>query len=420
MPDDAILHFFEERKKNWLSKAIKATMSEQEISEQQQLCETVFSLAEWLPKAAKKAGQISMATHPCTFSHPSARKNKNGYVTPILASKAYAADGFIRTGNSAVETDALGNAAALDVYKFLNLTLADGQTLLQHIIDDSTSARELLQIPTSAYEDLKQGFLAILGSDSDLVTSSKIKQVYFPVDSGYHQLSLLTHSGMVYALRKRIDAIRFAEDIKQQRQLRRENLYSSTGYKEIYDITEIAYGGSKPQNISVLNNQNSGRAYLLSSQPPHIKNQTIRFPRSDVFKKSLSHYDCRAYFQRLHTIFLTKKGGKIPLKTLQKARDKVLNEILDYVLETSWGWRSVSAQQFYPESSQLPAAQQIWLCDTFLEKRQKEDKWLQEICEDLILWLERGYMETDNAFSLGMAEKKFFKEWLAQQQEVLR
>jgi CRISPR-associated protein Csy1 len=36
----------------------------------------------------------------------------------------------------------------------------------------------------------------------------------------------------------------------------------------ILNLTKIGYGGTKPQNISVLNNQNGGIAYLLSSMPP--------------------------------------------------------------------------------------------------------------------------------------------------------
>ncbi|MEX6067038.1 type I-F CRISPR-associated protein Csy1 [Providencia hangzhouensis] len=31
-----------------------------------------------MPSAAKRAGQISLSTHPCTFSHPSSRKTKTG------------------------------------------------------------------------------------------------------------------------------------------------------------------------------------------------------------------------------------------------------------------------------------------------------------------------------------------------------
>ncbi len=421
MPDKAITEFFEDRKQAWLKKSISASMSEQEVAEQQEICDILFSTAEWLPKAAKRAGQISMATHPCTFSHPSARKNKNGYVTPVIASAEYAADGFVRSGNVQAETDALGNAAALDVFKFLNLVLEDGETLIQHIADDSPKAKTLLDIPTADYSTMKLGFLAMRDAGIEVVTSSKIKQVYFPIEVGYHQLSLLTNSGMVYALRQRVDQLRFSEQVKQQRELRRKNEFSETGYTEIYDITTIGYGGTKPQNISVLNNKNGGKAHLLSSQPPQIKTRDIQFPTTDVFKKRLSHYYCRDHFKRLHKVFLARKDGSIPLEKLRKARDKILNDILDYLLETSWSWRAVSNEQFRDETSHLPEAQQVWLCEQFKEKRQKDQGWLDDICLDIAKWLERGYMASDeHALNLGPAERTFFTEWLEQQQEVLR
>ena len=73
MLDPAIQNYFSERKEAWLKKNTKAAMQEHELQELEQLSEQKFSLNEWLPNAAKRAGQISMSTHPCTFSHPSAK-----------------------------------------------------------------------------------------------------------------------------------------------------------------------------------------------------------------------------------------------------------------------------------------------------------------------------------------------------------
>ena len=81
MPDPAIREFFAERKETGLKKTVKASMTEDEVAAAEQECNTLFSSEVWLPSAAKRAGQIRIPTHPCTFSHPSARKNKNGYVT---------------------------------------------------------------------------------------------------------------------------------------------------------------------------------------------------------------------------------------------------------------------------------------------------------------------------------------------------
>ena len=123
MLDPAITDFFEDRKSAWLKKNIKSSMSDMLVKEKEAECETVFSFQQWLPNAAKRAGQISISTHPCTFSHPSSRKNKNGYATSVIANGSKKNDGFLRSGNVDVAADALGNAAALDVYKFLMLVM---------------------------------------------------------------------------------------------------------------------------------------------------------------------------------------------------------------------------------------------------------------------------------------------------------
>ena len=198
MQDSAIDAFFEERKAAWLKKNLSTSMSELEVKEKEHECDSVFALKNWLPNAAKRAGQMSISTHPCTFSHPSARKNKNGYASAVIASSESKNDGFLRTGNVAVAADALGNAAALDVYKFLTLITDDGQSVLQHLEQDSELAQVLLTLPNvdeeHSYQALKQGFLAMSATDDEVITSSKIKQVYFPVskqqgETDYHQLS---------------------------------------------------------------------------------------------------------------------------------------------------------------------------------------------------------------------------------------
>ena len=182
--------------------------------------------------------------------------------------------------------------------------MADGESLLSHIQQDSEFAIELLSIPSHSYQELKAGFMAMIESQADNITSSKIKQVYFPVEEGYHQLSLLTASGVVFELRKRIDTLRFSEQSKAARACQREETFYEGGYKQLNNITTIAYGGTKPQNISVLNNQNGGKAHLLLSTPPVLKQRDISFPRVDFFSQSTTPFNYRSIFNSLHNICL--------------------------------------------------------------------------------------------------------------------
>lgn len=422
MLDPAIDAFFAERKEGWLKKNVKASMSESELQKLQQECEGVFALSQWLPNAAKRAGQISLSTHPCTFSHPSSRKNKNGYVTAILAETEHSNDGFLRSGNVAVETDALGNAAALDVYKFLTLKLQDNKTLLAHIQDETDLAKSVLEQGDESYQLLRDGFLEMASTDDSIITSSKIKQVYFPVwkeDVEYHLLSPLTPSGLVFELRQRIDTIRFSEQTKTLRDLKRNGEYSEVGYKEIYDLTTIGYGGTKPQNISVLNTQNAGKAHLLSSLPPKITQRTLRIPTTDFFSNTLNPWQVKETleaFQRL--ISLPKE-----LRNSQfiEYRDRRIQEYMDYIMLRMWGVRCELERADARLPAGLPKEQQIWLFPN-QQVRDDSDEWLSVIINAITRNFLSHYKKVvgKKATSLGNEEFAAIEELITKNKELLR
>ncbi|ELH4233498.1 type I-F CRISPR-associated protein Csy1 [Vibrio fluvialis] len=388
MIDPAITAFFAERKEAWLKKNISAAMSDAEVLEKQQECEQNFLLDNWLPDAAKRAGQISVASHPCTFSHPSARKNKNGYVSSIIAKNKPRIDGFLRSGNVSVEQDALGNAAALDVYKFLSLEMSDQRSLLVHIEQESDLARQLLDIPSCEYQALRDGFLKMIDSDQASVSSSKIKQVYFPIADGeYHLLSLLTHSGHLFELRKRLDALRFGDAVKEARECKKTNHFHPAGYQEIFGLTTIGFGGTKPQNISVLNNQNAGKAHLLVSIPPELTPRDIRLPRTDFFKESFTAWQAKEVLEALHRLFQTDYNNV----NLRDGRDYRIQQYVDLVIEKMWQVRLFLEAYSGELSSALPLEQKIWLYPEFADLRHQEDEWLDKIIRHIARGLINHY-----------------------------
>lgn len=421
MLDPAIEAFFAERKEGWLKKKIKPDMSEEQRRQIEMECEAEFSLEKWLQNAAKRAGQISISTHPCTFSHPSARKNKNGYATSIIARPPRNPDGYVRTGNVEAQADALGNAASLDVHKFLSLVTEDGASVLEHIQQDSELGRTLLDIQSQSYDELKAGFMAMVQPDNTPVTSSKIKQVYFPVNKDYHQLSILSNSGMIFELRKRIGALRFSDGVKEGRELRRNNDYSELGYSEIYNIATIGYGGTKPQNVSVLNNQHGGKAHLLLSVPPLLEQRETRFPTKDFFTQSLRYYDCRDILERLDKVFKIERDGQIPLENIRKGRDRCLGDMLDVILQKMMALRAASNQQYWPETSKLPAWQKVWLCEQHKDKRRQENGWLNTLCDHISRWVASVYKNSiKHPIMLGEAERQYIKDYIDENKEVLR
>ncbi len=431
--DKAITAFFVERKAAWLKKNITSSMSDIEVREKEMECEHLFSLRQWLPNAANRAGQMSISTHPCTFSHPSARKNKNGYVSSVIADSQQSNDGFLRSGNVEVVADALGNAAALDVYKFLTLVVEDGQTLIQHLEQDTELALSLFTLENAdedqGYHALKQGFLAMMLPDSEMVTSSKIKQVFFPVTkkathsslgrTAYHQLSILTASGIVFELKKRLDSLRFGDDVKTAREKRKNNEPHS-GYCEIYNLTTIGYGGTKPQNISVLNNQNGGKSHLLMCVPPTLKHREIHFPNSDFFSQTVNYFQCKHQFFQLHKLYKRDDNNM----HIRAERDEYYQSVIDHIIEKMWQVRGVAGEQYNPISNQLSASQKTWLCEQEEMKtlRESTDDWLNDITDSITTFLFHGYEKIlgKKAIKFGDGEYKHMQNLVLSNKGALR
>jgi len=389
--NEIVSKFFDKRKEAWIKKNLKSSMEEDEVLELHEKSAIEFSREVWLPNASKRARQISISTHPCTFSHPSARKNKNGYVTSVIAEVEKREDGFLRTGNVEVQSDALGNAAALDVHKFLTLSMSDGKQLIEHIKEETPLALSLLNIKNKDYNELRDEFLAMVSNSTESVTSSKIKQVYFPIDDSYHQLSILTNSGMVFELRKRLNKIRFGEDedekkhLKLLRDKRRNSEFSEDGYREIFGLTTIGYGGTKPQNISVLNNQNGGKAQLLNSMPPLLEKRDIHFPKVDFFRNSISIWEFKSTFYSLHYLYQREVNNM----EIRDDRDAYYGEIIDKIIERMYAVREVSIEQYYEKSSKLKHYQKIWLIESEVHKkeREKDDEWLEKLLKEIARWI---------------------------------
>ncbi len=420
MLDPAIEGFFAERKEAWLKKQLKANMNEQEKLEKELECQEIFALPNWLPNAAKRAGQISISTHPCTFSHPSARKNKNDYVTSVIAQAEKREDGFLRSGNVDSDPDALGNAAALDVYKFLTLAMTDGQNLLTHIEQETPLAQGLLQQKGCEYQALRSGFLKMVETDVNAVTSSKIKQVYFPLENGeYHLLSILTPSGLLFDLRKRLDALRFSEETKEAREHRRSNKFLDRRFSEIYGLTTIGYGGTKPQNISVLNNQNAGKAHLLLSVPPEMTPRNVRNPHNDFFKDTLNPWAVKEVFEAYHRLCAIDYNNK----KIRDGMQRRVQEYIDYVVHKQWQLRLFFQQELGECSENLPHYQKVWLSEQYQQERDESDDWLDALITETARSFVSNYQKVigkSKAIKLGDDVLKALTKIVAENKEALR
>ena len=395
---ESIQNFLNERKELWLKDRLKKAENDSVISELQGQADDKFSLKEWLPDAAKRVTQLSMVSHPSKFSHPSAKTSS------VIAQAKQINDGYLRSGNVSYPLDVFGNAAAMDVFKFLSLPLTEKLTVLDGFERQEESLKTLLVGADLDFETLSTEFLKIKATDTSVKTDHLVKQVYFPIEQAeYHLLSVLTPSGLITRLKQSIDTIRFSEETKQAKELRRKNEHHEIGYADIFDLTITAYGGTQPQNVSVLNSQNAGRAYLLSSCPPVLEKRAIRLPKTDFFAQCLYRKNYQESFIQLHKFMQLDLNNDDIRTAIRNIIQFVIDQILvlasktrEYSVE---GW---SNQDYY---ASLPKLQRIWLDKIYQTERDEDSDWRDELSREIARWILRSYEKViSDAYKLGTGE----------------
>ena len=355
-------------------------------------------IKKFILNAAENAKNISYATHPCQFSHPRANSDKKFKVTPVWFCGNFSVDGYLRSGNvkSGFKFDMYGSASYNPIMAFLSLSMCNGKSVLENIKDNTNEGRELLSEIEKNIDELRNQFLDDTKKiDTDCVTSSQIKQVYFPISNGqYHLLSLLTPSILVYELKNRLSKL--IDDSKEKKEKIKKGEITSS-FQEIYNLMRIKYGGTKPQNISYLNSKNGGMTKLLLCLPPTIDEINVRLPKTDFFYDCLSSdysefgIDFKSDFKRLSQLMFYKNNSKIPSGKIRKYQNRCLEKIIKSIIEIMLLVRENLKD--IPES--LKSEQQIWLNKDENVRNEVANDWKSEIGNRMALWiilkLKKGY-----------------------------
>lgn len=383
---------FEKQQKE-LDKCIKKEDQEGQIKAQQELNivlqKASLELPEWLDNSSKRANQLSFTSHPPKFSHPDAR------IEAIIANCNQANDGLLRSGNVIVGLDVMGNAGSFDVDKFLHLVLNNNLTVLQNLEQDTKYIQE--QFDSDNFDEIRGNFLKIRKTGASSKSSSRIKQIYFPVGDDYHLLSLLTPSAIVYKLKQRInDNFQpFSEKNKQIKDDIGKVIKNKSEFfgnlENVWGLSAIGYGGTKPQVISVLNYKNYGTAYLLPSMPPTLKKRKTQPPKSNFFKTNIYLGDwLKQDFEFLKKVLSNKNNVKIRNK-----RDEVVINIMlqikveiDKVRNIDSGWSNSSIY------NELPKWQKILLDNQYSNIRsdnEQNQNFLNETKLEFSIWFSKVY-----------------------------
>lgn len=379
--------------------------------------ESDYSVLVWVANAAQRASQLSLVSHPAKFSHPDARS------TPVFITGERQADGFLRSGNAQAGQDVVGNAAALDVYAFLTLTLDDGQSVLEHFEAQSPTLKDLLGADEETFQHWRKAFLQIKASSEGNKTHPNVKQVYFPTEDGYHLLSVLYPSGLMTEHRERLRTMKFSEATKLARKARKEGEHHEQGFADISGMLTQHFGGTKPQNVSKLNSNNGGEAWLLPCIPPTLDSRYQRLPKTDFFKSLYSKDEnLQSLLKALHKFFAIEHYTNV---TIRKRRKRVMAQVFEWVLERAMRLQLQPAGWSTAQGFELPLAQQLWLDAAFLEQRDDHPTWQDDIAEAVIAWFIPTYNRSQTeAITLGAVEvnalQNEFSDYFREQKEFIQ
>jgi CRISPR-associated protein Csy1 len=228
----------------------------------------------------------------------------------------------------------VGNAAALDVAKLLQMRVEDGDSLLASLKRGDHSALAALTDDANQLNEWIAGFSRALSPGAP--ASHKLaKQGYFPAGDGYHLLSPLFATSLVHAMHQKMVALRFGDEVKAIWKARREKTWHPTPLTLFPNSAEMHFGGTKPQNISYLNSVRGGRIWLLSCQPPQWK-RSEKPPTNlrSIFRPG-DQFDRRANSAiQLLASLLTKAGDYTNFR-IREARDGYINELISVSLNST-------------------------------------------------------------------------------------
>jgi CRISPR-associated protein Csy1 len=229
-----------------------------------------YEYGTWLADAARRVGQIQAVTHVLKATHPDARGSSLHVAPAKLPQRTEM--GTHSLGERFAE-DVVGNAAALDVFKFLKIEV-EGRRLLDWMQANDADVLAALHEDGAVAANWANAFRGLVRSGAQPASHQAAKQIYWLVgeepddDAQYHLLQPLFSSSLAHAVHADIQDARFAESNTQARQAFRAREAHEGGYRDYRNLVARKLGGTKPQNISQLNSERGGVNYLLASLPP--------------------------------------------------------------------------------------------------------------------------------------------------------
>lgn len=414
-----------EKERKQLSSPDEQQILEQKFLTEKNAIKEKFTPHKWLDDAARRASQLTFATHPVKFTSPLIKKATSCYCHDTSTTDAHSNDYITTRSLSNPKLDvAVDNAAALDVAALLRLE-HDGKSLLAYIKENNPEPLKPFSKNEKQIQIWLGGFRKTLESDN--VSSHKYaKQIYFPIaNKRYHLISPLFSSSLAQGIHERIAHYKYSEDAKTTRKARKENQYHPGTTVDFPNTAIQSMGGSKPQNVSQLNSLRGGRVTLFSSAPPTWESQS-KPPLNTKTVFSYYHFGAKAWpvIKQLRN-YLDTKVDRGSNRFIRKTRERFIDQVIDLLIQysaqihnikESAGWSAL------PEC-RLNQAEQLWLDpyrndDDFQAERNLND-WQPKVTENFAFWLNRE-LNKARKLTLGDIEHQEWKSLLSKKLQLLR
>jgi CRISPR-associated protein Csy1 len=360
-----------------------------------------FHFETWLSDAARRVSQIQLVTHSLKAIHPDA-KGSNLYAPP----ESLKAGGLVGTHSlgKSFRADVVGNASALDVYKFLRLEL-DGRTILDRVLSKDEVLIEALAKDRDKAKGWVEAFAGITQPRSAASSHTRAKQVYFLVgdepriDGNFHMLAPLYATSLAHEVFRRINEDRFSPRPKAARQARRNNRSFDCGYNLYPDLAVQKMGGANTQNISQLNCERGGNNYLLASLPPsctsklplHVPSVLALFGRRQEVRRPI-----RALARFLN-------AGPASTMWARGYRNELLSDISAELLHFAAEIKALPAGWSADNHCNLLEAEKLWLdpgragWDQAFRDCRKAGAWPGEVRQRFARWVKRALVKASPA-----------------------
>lgn len=345
-----------------------------------------YRFENWVEDAARRVGQLQVVSHTLKAIHPDAKGTSLFAPPELLAAHPWVGSHLLEENYA---TDVVGNAAALDVYKFLKLEY-QGKTLLARALERDAALLSALNDDASKAQEWLDAFVSITDNKGKVSSSTRAKQIYWLTgddptqNEHFHLLSPLYPSSLVHRVYQHIQHDRFSEETKAARQARRDNKASETGYADYPNLAVQKLGGTKPQNISQLNSERGGNNYLLCSLPPVWQSRDQRPPlkTDSVFPRFVRQQQPRWLLAKLRDFLLSNPPANVRTRTRVDAYiDALIDEMIlfsAYFQQLEPGWSA-------DPDCQLVEAEQLWLDpmraaeDEEFAARRMAGEWVKEV-----------------------------------------